>query len=345
MNQLTIVSDTHVGAQRSGGTTPFTAWQLRQYLLECFRNEVATVEGDLCILGDLFDTGAIPMQDLLETWAILREWLSAKGRRLYMVTGNHDRLRDLRALSSFQFLCKLLTSEFPAQVQEVDDTLYVVDHGVFIVASSPNQDLFNEALKKCPPCFAALVHANYDNKFAVESDHSLNLSPEQAMNLPAQHVVFAHEHQQRSALNGKVVIVGNQFPSSISDCLGNDAKRRAVITDKSLTFETTWTASGEFEVQDWQALDDNGAKFIRVAGKATAEQAAEVVTAIAKFRNKAKALVITNAVEIEGIGDQEQIQVTLEQVKSFDVLSALLECLDEREQGVVKGLLNAKQSH
>lgn len=341
MQKLTVLSDVHIGAQRSAGTTPLTAWQLRQYLLEEFRQLVESAEGDLLILGDLFDTGTIPMADVLATWEILRAWLS-RGQKCFLVLGNHDRTRTLTTLSSFQFLCRLLAAQFPEQVQEIDDPVYIKEHDAYVVSSSPNQDIFDAEIAKVPACSLLLLHCNFSNKFAVEADHSLNLTLDQAAKAPAKKIIIAHEHQHRTGINGKVLLPGNQVPSSIADCLGNDVKYKTVVTDGNVELVETWHREGNYAEQDWRSLTDSGEKFIRVVGEAVATEAADVVSAIAKFRNKAKALVITNAVKVEGAADGEQIQITLEQVKSFDVLSALLECLDEREQGVVKALLGAQ---
>lgn len=340
---LTVINDTHVGAVRAAGTTPFTAWQLRQYLLESFYELVDEAAGSLVILGDLFDTGHVAMADLLAVWQKLRQH-AANGAALYLVPGNHDLEKDLTKLSSFQFLCKLLATEFP-NVVEVVDTPRRIHTGAYIIPHLANQGLFDAALAQVPECHHLLVHCNYHNGFAAQSDHSLNLSQDQAMKLPVKHIVFAHEHQARTALGGKVFVAGNQFPSSVADCLGNSVKTLTLLHREGAPERVqTWQAHGEYIEQDWHELKDTGEKFIRVVGEATAAEASEVVTAIAKFRNRSKALVITNATSVEGVADGEQIQMNMEQVKSFDVLAALLECLDEREQGVIKGLLKLKES-
>lgn len=339
---LTIINDCHVGAVRAAGTTPFTAWQLRQYLLESFYSVIDMVPGSLVILGDLFDTGHVGMADLLGVWHKLRRHVSS-GAPLYLVQGNHDLEKNLTVLSSFQFLCKLLVTEFPGQVTVVDAPMRI-HTGAYIIPHLANQDLFDAALAQVPECHYLLVHCNYHNGFAAQSDHSLNLSQDQALRLPVKHIIFAHEHQARTALGGKVFVAGNQHPSSVADCLGNDVKSLTLLHPEGAPERfQTWQAKGEFAEQDWRALTDSGEKFIRVVGEATAAEAADVVTAIAKFRNKSKALVITNATSVEGVADGEQIQMNMEQVKAFDVLSALLECLDEREQGVVQRLLKFKE--
>lgn len=343
MQPLTVINDTHLGALRSSGTTPTTMLELRQKLQRCFADLLTQVTTDLCILGDLFDTGHVPLSDLFATWGQLRAWLGTTGNRLILVQGNHDLEKNLTAMSSFQLLGSMLKAELPDKVRVVSEPTLLAEYGAYIIPHLPNQDLFNEALKQVPAVPWLLLHCNYDNHFAVESDHSLNLSQEQAIECKAESIVLAHEHQAAIRLEGKVNIIGNQFPSSVADCLGNHTKKYLRIEGRTGTSVLSWEREGSYSEQDWQSLEDKG-DFIRVVGSASAEQAADVVSAIAKFRSKAKALVITNAVQIEGVNGGEEIAASLEEVKNFNVLDALLECLDEREQAVVKSLLKPKDA-
>ena len=96
--KLTILNDTHIGAQRSAGTTPYTAWQLRQHLNETFKNLVDQIEGALCLNGDLFDTGNVALADVLQTWDTLLSFLN-RGGKLVLVQGNHDLNKTLTVLS------------------------------------------------------------------------------------------------------------------------------------------------------------------------------------------------------------------------------------------------------
>jgi hypothetical protein len=93
---------------------------------------------------------------------------------------------------------------------------------------------------------------------------------------------------------------------------------------------------------DWRNLDtDPGYQFIRVEGTATAEEAAEVVDAVARFRAKSEAYVVTNAVKVEGVAAFDELaEMSLEQITAFNVLDALLEELSEEEGKVVKELLS-----
>jgi metallophosphoesterase superfamily enzyme len=346
--RLTVLNDWHIGAVRSAGTTLATAYQLRLDLLQQFEDTLADIDTDLMILGDLFDGPDISKADLLRTYQILRDWLVRTGKRLYLVNGNHDLSKNSTNFSSFQFLAELLVSEWRGGEQG-DWVIHITEgtmtpHG-YVIPHVANQDLFNVELSKVPECDHLFVHCNYDNGFAAEKDHSLNLSREQAESLPVRHIVFAHEHQAREELDGKVLVIGNQTPSSVSDCLNNDVKSLLVVHpptregNKTRWIQVrriTWQADGDFSEQDWRELVDTG-RFIRVVGTATAAEANQVVNTIARFRSTAKALVITNAVRIEGVSDGEEFSLTHEQVTSFNVREALREYLtDEENQKIDK---------
>lgn len=330
-----ITNDWHLGAVRSGGTTPTTAYQLRQQLLAKFGAVLERIDTDLVLLGDLFDTASIPMSDLASALFLLEAWLE-RGYKLWGVNGNHDISSNSTKFSSFQFLMQILLVRFPEQVRHVTAGELITPE-MYVIPHVANQDLLGIELAKVPAVKYLLVHANYNNFFALCSDTSLNISEAQATALPVEKIIFAHEHQARTALNGKVVIIGNPEPSSVSDCLGNQAKYMLKLSDDGIEKIQTWQAAGSFSEQDWKALEDVG-QFIRVTGSATAEEAGAVVNTISKFRASAKALVITNAVSIAGVQDGQQIEVTLEQIRGFSVFEALLECLTPEEGAKIKKL-------
>lgn len=327
MTPLYITNDWHLGAVRSGGTTPATAYQLRQDLLSEFEsmlNNIA-VDGDLALNGDLFDGPNISMADLASTMQSLVNWLMRTGRMLYAVTGNHDISKNSTNYSSFEFLAKMLQAQFPEQVRHVFGGEWIRDN-IYVVSHVPNQDIFNLELEKVPKCDYLLLHCNYNNHFAQESDHSLNLSETQAMASSASKILLGHEHQQRSELGGKVVVVGNPRPSSISDCLGNGTKRMLKITDAGMEFIETWKAEGDFSEQDWKDLKDEG-RFIRITGTADPEEASRVVDVIARFRRDSNARVVSNAVKIGENDTSAEMVLTHEEVTSFNVMGALREFL------------------
>lgn len=329
--RLSVLNDNHVGTFRTAGTTPATAYQLRQFLLADFGRLLGEVDNDLLINGDLFDKEIIPLSDVLDTFQRLSRWLTEKGHRLILSAGNHDLSKNSANLSSFQFLCKLLTS-VSSKVLVVSD-LTEIHPGYWVLPHLANQDLLDNRLAKVPECVALFVHTNYDNNFAAQSDHSLNISREQAEKIPAQFIVFGHEHQTKTALAGKVIIPGNQTPSSIADCLGTteNAKFMVEVADGAYTLRKVCELS--YVEMDWQQLDPtNESQFIRITGEASSEQGAQVAQAISRFRAKSPALVLGNAVAIRGAdGVAQSFERTLQEVKVFNVMAALKEQLNEVE--------------
>jgi len=338
------INDLHLGAIRTGGTTPATAMQLRANLLADYGGllDMAGTD-DVLINGDWLDTAAIPLSDLLQIYKITAAWLECSYKpvpTLYASRGNHDMTKNSAVLSSFDILCELLSLSFPGQVVVIKEGT-TIDEGVYVIPHVANQDLFELELSKVPADTKYLfLHCNVSNNFAAKSDHSLNLSLEQAATLKVEKIIVAHEHQRREYLDNKVLIVGNQVPSSVADCLGNDMKYALRITDSGIEWLPTWTREGCFAELDWQMLQPLGiTDFVRVVGKATAAQASDVITAISSFRKHSESLVITNAVEVEGTNDGESLQVSLEQIRSFSVLEELLKILNEEERATVTALL------
>lgn len=338
MKPLYVTSDLHLSAIRSAGTTPQTAAALRQHLLQGFSAILDACDSDVLLNGDFADSYKMVPADILEAYHLIDAWLK-RGHMFYAVPGNHCLSKSAYDLSSFELLFRLLQAQHPEQVKlfmqpgPVRDDMYALGH-------VQNQDILDTELAKVPPGTSYLfLHANFSNPFAQRSDHSLDVSEAQAKESPAKILIFGHEHVRREALKGKVQIVGNPFPSSVSDCLHNDKKYMIKVSDTGIEYVQTWQAAGDFSEQDWQALQDDGARFIRVIGSATAAQAPEVVSAISKFRSKSDALVITNAVKVEGVADQDELEMSAEQLAAFDVKSALLELLSKPEAAVVEKLL------
>jgi len=292
---------------------------------------------DLLVNGDLFDTFTVPLTDMFSMLQIASAWLHKNSSSmLFTNLGNHDLAKNREIFSSFDFFTRALALEFPARAVAIRGLAQLPGRSFWVLSHVTNQDEFELELSRVPPCEYLAVHANYDNGFAAKSDHSLNLSRDQAAALMGRgigNLIFGHEHQHKRVrfVQGDVLVVGNQMPSSVADCLGNDQKFAAKIVDGQLHLIETWHAEGNFTQMDWRTLADDGAQFIRVIGDAQSDEASAVVQAIAKFRQQSKALVITNAVQIAGSSTAE-MTVSLEQVQNFNVMEELMKFMETDEQ-------------
>ena len=329
---LTVISDTHIGTVRSSGTTLASQVALTAYIHESFK--ALLPDSDLMILGDLFDKAEVNLADLLFTYNALSEWLE-RGYSLYMVSGNHDDHRTTGKLSSFDMLGELL-KQLTHRVTVIKGGGAMTPYG-YVISHMPNQAMFDAELVKVPECNVLFLHCNYNNFFAAQSDQSLNISKEQVEACKAKKIVIAHEHVKKA--DGKVTLPGNQIPTSISDWQGCDAKYRTAVTHEgAVTLEFVKLKHENYIEQPWSSPVVTGHKFVKLVGTATAEQAAQVVSAVAKFRAISTAFVVANGVQISSESGVEGFDESLESVRSFDVMSALGELLSRDEMTVLKEL-------
>ena len=348
---MLILNDLHIGASRKVGTTPASQAALTEHIHQHFEALInATDEDHIVINGDLFDGFEVPGTDLIRTFNVLDHWFmrARQAQHLTLVAGNHDWNPRADRVSSFHLLAHFLRVRRGMSVDVIDHTrgFSRVADRVWAIPHMPNQDLFDIELSRAMADRGdiLLLHANYDNNFAVESDHSLNVSREIAGQLVDRGwtLIFGHEHQVR--VTESIVIPGNQVPTSVADCLGCKGKYYLTLSGKETQLHE-WLNLEEDKVftrLDWRNLDaDPGYQFIRVEGTATAEEAAEAVDAVARFRAKSQAFVVTNAVKVEGVAAFDELaEMSLEQITAFNVLDALLEELSEEEGKVVKELLS-----
>ena len=351
---MLILNDIHVGFQRKGGTTPASQETLRHYLLTQFETTLdQSDEEHLFIAGDLFDDFEVSSRDWVATYSILSGWLS-KGKRLTMIAGNHDHSPKALRVSSYEALAYVLRIQYPKFVALDIDHWSKIEPNVFALSHCSSQTVFEEKLNKILERLSGdeffddpivFVHANYDNKFAAQADHSLNVTVEMATQFKAAgaRLVFAHEHQHKRALGGSVYIMGNQWPTSVADCLGNEVKCAHRLVEGTLMTVGTWSREdpeGYAEV-DWRDLADPElcTGFIKVVGDALASEASEVISAIAAFRARSDAFVITNGVKVDGIVEAESLPESFEAAKKFDVMEYIKQHLDAEEMVVVEDLM------
>lgn len=351
---MIIINDTHLGVNRVSGTTPQSREDLRNYVFAEFDRLLDTTDNDndLVILGDLFDSFDCDARDWLEAYRLLTAWCAYNSfHTLYLVAGNHDTSAKANRVSSFETMAAVLKGQFRnVKVIGIDETL-TADGYIHLVAHHRNQELFDLTLAKvledCERGDYVLLHANYDNKFAEQADHSLNVSAEQAymFNKKGVMLLFAHEHKYKierfphevDEHFGSVVVLGCQYPTSISDCTGETEKFYWSVDNGKLVPHRFWEAKDNYAELDWRSLpQDSPAKFIRVVGDAVNAEAAQVIDAIHRFRQKSNAFVITNAVKIEGIADIESLPEAFEASRKFDVMEFVYGQLNEAEAEVIR---------
>lgn len=352
-----VISDLHLGVSRVGGTTAESAQALREYGHNQFRDLLLLAGAEGCdrviINGDLADQYNLPLSEALGIYETMDQWLQQNpSKGIILACGNHDLSKDSTRLGTVEFVGALMGMKYFGRFTLVTkperfDDIYIIPHVV-------NQDVFELELNRIPEGVKyLLLHANLDNKFAADAEHSLNLDRSQAKDITARGItiVMGHEHQGREIMKGKVVVVGNNFPSSVADCMPhgdgqkNGTKRALIIEDGAHHFVPTWTddgAEGWFARIDWRELKDveeEGRGFVRVEGDASEAEAADVIKAISAFRQRSKSFVVTNAVKVEQADSLEDVAASIEDIRNVSVLELLLAELDEQQVAAVRRLV------
>jgi hypothetical protein len=365
-----VINDLHLGVQRTGGTTISSAAALRDWGHEQHAKLLALAPQNGCervvVNGDLTDVYDIPLLHALRVYEDTDNFLMANpGIELVWALGNHDLSKDSSRLGTVAFIGMILAMKHPGRFQLISGA-QALDAETYVLPHVANQDLFEYELGRVPESTKyLLLHCNFDNIFACASDHSLNLSRDQAKALKAKGItmIFGHEHQGREVLGGAVVIVGNQFPTSIADCLShgdgqkNGTKRALVINHtndpetEKLEFIETWrpdAADGWFEKIDWRdlgATEEEGRGFIRVEGTANSAESAAAIKAIAAFRQRSQSFVITNAVQAEKLEGVDELAESIEDIRSVNVIEMLLEMLvDPKQRAAVQALYSTPEA-
>ena len=330
---MIVINDIHLGASRVAGTTPASALALKAYQQTALAEFLDTVNEDLLIAGDLFDTFNVPNSDLLATYQTISDWLD-KGHKLVSLRGNHDTSNDSSKLSSFNFLGELLVDQYNPRFMSEPGWAF---DGVYCIPHVLNQDRFDLALAEVPECTYCILHCNVDNFFARESDHSLNISKAQLEALPAKVVYVAHEHNSRKF--GKAFVGGVQWPTSVSDVLdGKDKFAYRLHPDGTVEPIKTWAKESYLEL-DWRNTAKSEAQFIRFVGHAKPDEAAEMANVIARYRKDSKAFVVSNAVKVSENEDANEMTAnSLEAIRGFDVMAALKDLLTKEENEILESL-------
>lgn len=362
MSKFLVLNDLHIGVQRVSGTTSVTADALRDYAHAKHRDLLAMAkDGDTVIInGDLTDQFNIDLGQAITLYTVAGEWLNSHpNSKLVWATGNHDLSKDSSKLGTVAFIGLLLEGHFAGRFKLVTKPEMLAGTQLYILPHVANQDLFDLELERVPDeAKVVLLHCNFDNAFAGQSDHSLNISREQAKKLTkvGKILVLGHEHQGRTLMGDKVIITGNQFPTSVSDCLSHgdaqaDGHKHALVIESNLEdmeLVPTWSPNeviGWYQELDWRQIEKarQGRGFIRVCGTADAADGANVVKVISTLRQSSDAFVVTNAVKFAAVDGADDIETSIEEIRSVNVIELLLGMLDPDQRTAVQELMQKEQ--
>jgi len=320
-----VLSDLHFAPDRRAGCSQASRLSLEDYLFDRLNHILQTVEHDKVIIaGDIFDKFSVSEKTLLNTYLALR------GEKAIILRGNHDANSAVRVgeISSLELLGALLPeTHLVFNEPETVDGMHFIPHCF-------DQTQLNQYVDEIPDNVVCFLHCNFDNSFTEHADHSLNITSQQYQKLKESNVflILGHEHQARDLEN--LYILGCTYPTSISDCLGG-SKRCLLYDSEAKTFESieTFNKEAEYIELHWSDTRLTDHKFVRVVGDCSVVEYPQIVRSIAQLRKTSDAFIIANAVKVQ---TPEREEIEKQEVTGFNILSLLLENVDEEFRGEVK---------
>jgi DNA repair exonuclease SbcCD nuclease subunit len=309
MSLVRFSSDYHLGVNRVAHTTPQSRKNLKD---EVFKQAMRILDNESknIILGDVFDKFS-------NNEEVIRQGAEVGRQCDFMMTGNHDMSNRETARGSFELLHSLggfntVTERlvtYPMEGTTVVLEPHCLTQEEFVLRLNKYIELWGLTLNSTG---FLLLHCNYDSKFP-QKDSTLVLERDMAEKLLEvfNYILIGHEHNARTDFDGRVVCVGNIFPTSFGDISDkyvwewNGVElRKVLVWSKQLQFkEISWEVllsnlSGFIEENALYEL--SGTQFIRITGTAPATKMPEISKVINKLWELVpSALMIGNFVQAE----------------------------------------------
>jgi DNA repair exonuclease SbcCD nuclease subunit len=263
---ITFWSDPHLGLRRNSHTTPASRERLREAVFLA-ASRAADMGPSVC-LGDLFDTTDNEEADIALGNSIV-------ANTHYVLAGNHDLPNREGKLSSLELIKQVNGDPGNRIVVGNPTTVTLQGYKLALVPHQPTQERFEECLAAVAAVGGDVLclHCNYESGF-VGNDYTLNLSREQAEFLlqSFRYVLLGHEHEYRSAFNGRLQILGNVHPTSFADIgnkfvwtLDDKGLRPTQVWDRKAFAEIPWNVLNTYSYTELEHL-----QFIDVVGEAPA---------------------------------------------------------------------------
>lgn len=233
MARTLIFSDPHLGVSRKANTTRASSQRLKHRVFEQTLRLVNGITPGTTVIccGDLFDKFSNDEKTLAQG-------IQVADRCHYILAGNHDSQKDLHKYSSFDLL---LDEIYPSMAEtaliSMEMRTHVSDPYTFVphaLTQSRFEDIL-DSLNPNPnyPHNYLFLHCSWDRETDQESageEAALNLSRRKAQELLAKgftRIFLGHEHKPTEALGGRVIVVGNPFPTSFGDL----SEKRIIMLD------------------------------------------------------------------------------------------------------------------
>lgn len=309
---INLFTDPHLGADPKTNTSASSGKALSTKVSQVALGLAEQYKGtNLIMAGDLFHKSH-------NKESTIAEGIALANACSIVVGGNHDSTSRADDKSSLELIASICPSILSADIAKPEIHFGLeFDSGevVTVIPHQANQEFFDKAVvMACKGEMKDLVilHCNYNNPFTDGVDTALNLSPDQAEQLLKyyRYIVIGHEHTPRRELEGRLVALGNTFPTSFSDLSNKyvwhydntkaDPWSRTQVWDKETYFlkldaaEIYNLPESEFELEE----DSIAPQFVDIYGQLDAEHMPELAARIAMIWDKWQPFMVRNDVNV-----------------------------------------------
>lgn len=311
-----IIADLHQGLNRKTGVT---AESLEEFENDKINNLSALMvqheDKEAIIAGDLFDSSRVSLHAVLQVATVLLK----HPKKVWIIAGNHDLSKNTLKMSSLAFLSEWLKMQDTNVEVIFKPTPIGASHEILAVPHMPNQGLFDEVLSASSGFSTLITHCNYENNFAVDKDHSLNLTKKQASKFKM--VISGHEHNKRTV--GNTHMLGSFAPCNVGEAAVEKVSH--VFDPEALSLEPVGQSSHTYQEIHWHDIEAAlSVGFLKVIGEATAAEAPTVLSAVAALRKTSPAYMIQNAVTVQTIELGEIEGASFDSVNTMELLGSIL---------------------
>jgi len=314
---ITFFTDPHIGLKRTANTTPTSRAQLRDHIAMTAFDIAANAKGKVICLGDLFDSYSNTEDSILTGRSIASMCDLVLG-------GNHDVTQDATKVGSLGLVAWTINTDatqvvLPRFNEVVHRKSYIAEDRTSLTAvpHHTTQALFEEALAAAEggvqiddeeSVNILLLHCNYESPYDL-TETSLNLTKAWAERLLEKfdYILLGHEHNPRDLFDGRLIILGNTFPTSFSDI---SDKRILHFEDGEMRSEWIWREAQRAmscPATDIPEGDISPVQFLEIEGEVEHGQLAFIAKSISSlWRGNPQLLAVKSSVKVQGM--QEAIR-------------------------------------
>jgi len=309
-----FTTDYHLGSTLNTHTTHASRAALREAIFSQAMKLTEDQENPHFIAGDLVNT-------YKNDEHVIQQALTILSRVTNCIMGNHDVTNRTDSMGTMELL-EPIVDVVGAKMGKCEPELHLAEGtAISLVPHTNTQDLFEETLTKMAKRSLdkpeiLVLHCNYELPWDA-NETTLNLTEDMAKKLLERfdYILIGHEHNHRTALGGRVVLLGNIHPTNFGDI---SDKYRWTYQDGKLEKHLIWEKSKHYvEIKPFteEKLGPD-TQFVKIVGSVDASEYPAYCRSLAKlWKNNEGCFAIRSAVEIRSSQTEEAIDT--ESLKSL----------------------------